>query len=54
MPYQINVMFTDNLPYQDDPAGQEKIKTIVYYKIIYITKITMIVTHLEDTISVHS
>ena len=46
--------FTDYLPSQGDPAGQEKNKNKVYYETIYITKITMIAKYLEDTRSVYS
>ena len=44
--------FTDYLPFQGDPAGQEKNKN--YYEIICITKITMIAKYLEDTTSFNS
>ena len=43
--------FTDYLPFQGDPAGQEKNN---YYEIICITKNTMIAKYLEDTTSVNS
>ena len=43
--------FTDYLPSQSDPAGQEKIS---YYEMICITKITMVAKYLEDKTSVDS
>ena len=46
--------FTDCLPFQGDPAGQDKIKIKVYCETIYITKITIIAEYLKDTTSVYS
>ena len=51
---KLMLCFTDYLPSQGDPAGQEITKVKVYYEMICITKITRIAKYLEDSTSVHS
>ena len=48
---KLMLCFTDYLPSQSDPAGQEKTS---YYGMICITKITMVAKYLEDVKSVDS